>query len=156
MHSKGHKSNKIWVDQGGEFYNNLFKRFLKVKKIDMYIMHNERKSVVAEIFIKTLINKLFKHRTAVSKNIYFDGLDDIVNKYNNTVYRIIKMKPVDVTSDSYAGYNENSKGNNPKFKVGHCVRILKYYFIISKIKSTVPWTYAICDLNGEKSCWNIL
>ena len=55
-----------------------------------------------------LKNKIFKHMTAVSKNIYFDVLDDIVNEYNNTVHRTIKMKPVDVTSDSYAEYNEDS------------------------------------------------
>ena len=74
---KGCKPNKIWVDQGGEFYNNLFKRFLKINSIEMY---NEGKSVAAERFIRTLKNKIFKHMTAVSKNVYFDVLDDIVNK----------------------------------------------------------------------------
>ena len=55
------------------------------------------KSVVAERFIRTLKNKIFKHITAISKNVYFDVLDDIVDKYNNTVHKTIKMKPVDVT-----------------------------------------------------------
>ena len=87
--SKGRKPNKIWVDQGGEFYNNLFKRFLKINNIEMYSTYNEGKSVVAERFIRTLKNKIFKHMTAISKNVYFDVLDDIVNKYNNTVHRII-------------------------------------------------------------------
>ena len=68
----------------------------------MYSTYNEVKSVVAERFIKKLKNKIFKHMTAVSKNVYFDVIDDIVNKYNNTVHRTIKMKPIDVTSDSYA------------------------------------------------------
>ena len=68
--------------------------------IEMYSPYNEGKSVVAERFIRTLKNKLFKHMTAVSKNVYFDMLDDIVNKYNNTVHKTIKMKPIDVTSDS--------------------------------------------------------
>ena len=68
----------------------------------MYSTYNEGKSVVAERFIRTLKNKIFKHMTAISKNVYFDVLDDIVNKYNNTVYRTIKMKPIDVTSNSYA------------------------------------------------------
>ena len=68
----------------------------------MYSFFNERKSVVAERFIRILTNKIFKHMTAISKNIYFDALDDIVNKYNNTVHRTIKMKPIDVTSDSFA------------------------------------------------------
>ena len=71
----------------------------------MYSTYNEGKSVVTERFIKTLQNKIFKHVTAISKNIYFDALDDIVNKYNNTVYRTIKMKPINATSDSYAEYN---------------------------------------------------
>ena len=64
--------------------------------------------------------------TAGSKNVYFDVLDDIVNKYNNTVHRTIKMKPIDVTSDSYAEYNEDSNENDPKLKVGDCVRISIY------------------------------
>ena len=102
--------------------------------------------------------------TAISKNVYFDVLDDIVNKYNNTVHRTIKMKPIDVTSDSYAEYNEDSNITKPKFKVGDHVRISKYknifakgytqnwseVFVVSKIKDTLPWTYVISDLNGEK------
>ena len=67
----------------------------------MYSIFNEGKSVVAKRFIRTLKNKIFKHITAISKSVYFDVLDDIVNKYNNTVHRSIKMKPTDVTSDSY-------------------------------------------------------
>ena len=77
--SKGRKPNKIWVDQGGEFYNNLFKRFLKINNIEMYSTYNEGKSVVAERFIRTLKSKIFKHMTAISKNVYFDVLDDIVS-----------------------------------------------------------------------------
>ena len=103
--------------------------------------------------------------TAVSKNIYIDVLGDIVNKYNNTVHRTIKMKLIDVTSDSYAEYNEDSNVTNPKFKVGDHVRISKYknifakgyapnwseeVFVVSKIKNTVPWTYVVSDLNGEE------
>ena len=68
----------------------------------MYSTYNERKSVVPERFIRTLKNKIFKHMTANSKNVYFDVLDDIINKYNNTVHKTFKMKPIDVTSDSYA------------------------------------------------------
>ena len=100
--------------------------------------------------------------TAVSKNVYFDVLDDIVNKYNNTVHRTIKMKPIDVTSDSYAEYNEDSNVTKPKFKVGDHVRISKYknifakgytqnwseeVFVVSKIKHAILWTYMISDLN---------
>ena len=98
----------------------------------MYSIFNEGKSVVAERFIKTLKNKIFKYITAISKNIYFNVLDDIVNKYNNTVHRTIKMKPIDVTSDSYAEYNEDSNKKNAKFKVDDHVRILKYKNILLK------------------------
>ena len=92
-------------------------------------------------------------------------LGDFVNKYNNTVHRTIKMKPIDITSDSYAEYNENLNKKDPKFKVGDHVRIWKYknifaegytpnwseeLFVISKIKNAVPWTYLINDFNGEE------
>ena len=138
---------------------------MKINNIEIYSTYNEGKSVVAERFIRTLKNKIFKHMTAISKNVYFNVLDDIVNKYNNTVHRTIKMKPIDVTDDSYAEYNENPNKKDPKFKVGDNVRISKYknifakgytpnwseeVFIINKIKNTVPWTYAISDLNGEE------
>ena len=99
MHfKKQSQKDAIWVDQGGEFYNKLFKRFLKINNIKIYSTYNEGKSVVAERCIRSLKNKIFNHMTAVSKNV----LDHIVDKYNNTVHRTIKMRPVDVTSDSYA------------------------------------------------------
>ena len=106
--SEGRKPNKIWVDQGSEFYYKSFTDFRKINNIEMYSAFNEGKSVVAERFIKTLKNKIYKHMTAISKNIYVDALDDIVNKYNNTVHRTIKMKPIDVTDDSFAEYNKES------------------------------------------------
>ena len=93
---------KIISDQGSEFYNNSFKDFLKINNIEMYSTYNEGKSVVAERFIRTLKNKIFKHLTAISKNVYFNALDDIVDKYNNTVHRTIKMKPIDISDDFYA------------------------------------------------------
>ena len=74
----------------------------------MYLTHKEGKSVAAERFIRTLKKRIFKHMTTISKNVYFDALDDIVNKYNNTGHRTIKMKPIDVTSGSHAEYNEDS------------------------------------------------
>ena len=108
---------------------------------------------------------------AISKNVYFDALDDIVNKYNNTVHRTIKTKPIDVTDDCYAKYNENSNKKDPKFKAGDNVTISKYknifakgytlnqseeVFVIKKTKNTVPWTYVIGDLNGEEIIAKIL
>ena len=98
----------------------------------MYSTYNEWKPVAAERFIGTLKNKIFKHMTATSKNVYFDALDDIVNKYNSTVHRTTKMKPIDVTSYSYAECNENFNEKDPKFKVGDRVRILKYKNIFAK------------------------
>ena len=130
--SEGRKPNKIWVDQGSEFYNNFFKDFLKINNIEMYSTYNVEKSVVAERFIRTLKNKIFKHMTTISKNVYFDVIDDFVNKCNNTVHRTIKMKPIDVTSDPYAEYNENSNKKDPKFKVADHVRISKYKNIFPK------------------------
>ena len=90
------KTNKIWVDQGGEFYNNVFKKWLSDNDIILYSTYNEGKSVVAERFIRTLKNKLYKHMTATGKNVYYYVLDDVVNKYNNTKHSIIKIKPIDV------------------------------------------------------------
>ena len=131
----------------------------------MYSTCNEGKSVVAERFIRTLKNKIFKHITAISKNVYFDVLGDIINKYNNTVHKTIKIKPVDITSDSYAEYNEEFNEKDTKFKVGDHVRISKYknifskgyapswlveVFVVSKIKNTVALTYVVCNLSGEE------
>ena len=96
---------------------------MKINNIEMYSTYNERESVVAVRFIRALKNKIFKHMTSISKNVYFDVLDDIVNKYNNTVHRVIKMKPIDVTPDSYAEYNEDFNKKDPKFKAGDHVRI---------------------------------
>ena len=91
----------------------------------MYSTHNEGKSVVAKRFIKTLKNKIYKHLTAVSKSDYFNVLNDIVDKCNNTYHKPIKMKPVVVKNDSFAEYNEESNEKDPKFKVGDHVRISK-------------------------------
>ena len=131
----------------------------------MYSTYNEEKSVVAERFIRTLKNKMYKHTTAISKNVYFDVLNDIVDEYNNTYHKTIKMKPVYVKDDSFAEYNEESNEKDPKFKVGDHVRISKFkdvfakrytpnwseeIFDVEKIKNTVSWTYVISDLNGEE------
>ena len=83
---------------------------------------------MAERFIRTLKNKIFKHMGTVSKNVYFDVLDGIVNKYNNTVHRTIKMKRIDVTSHSYAEHNKDSDETEPKNKVGDRVKIQKHFF----------------------------
>ena len=84
MKESNRKPNRIWVDKRIEFYHNYFKKWLKDIDIEMYLIHNKGKSVVAERFIRTLKNKIFKHMTAISKNVYFDVLDDIINKYNSS------------------------------------------------------------------------
>ena len=131
----------------------------------MYSMYNEGKSVAAKRFIRTLKNKIYKYMTAISKNVYIDKLDYIVNEYNNTYHRTIKMKPVDVKDNTYIDFETEVNGKDPKLKVGDHVRISKYknifakrymrnlseeVFIISKIKNAVRWTYVINDLNGEE------
>ena len=67
----------------------------------MYSADNEGKSVVAERFIRTLKSKIYKHMTSISKNVYIDELDDIVNEYNNTYHTTIKMKPIAVKDNIY-------------------------------------------------------
>ena len=106
---------------------------MKINNIEIHSTYNEGKSVVAERFIRTLKNKIFKHMKAISKNVYFDVLDDIVNKYNNTVHKTIKMKPINVTDDSFIEYNEESNKKVPEFKVGDHVRISKYKNIFKDI-----------------------
>ena len=98
----------------------------------MYSTHNEGKSVVAERFIRTLKNKIYKHMTAVSKNVYIDKLDDIVNEYNNTYHRTIKMKPIEVKDNTYIDSIKEVNDKDPKFKVGDHVRISKYKNIFAK------------------------
>ena len=130
----------------------------------MYSTHNEGKSFVAERFIRTLRNKIYKHMTGISKNVYSDVLNDIVDEYNNTYHRTIKMKPIDVKS-SFAEYNEESNEKDPKFKVGDQVSISRYKnifakgyasnwseeaFVVKKKKNTVSWTYVLNDLNGKE------
>ena len=131
----------------------------------MYSTHNEGKSVFVERFIRTLKNKIYKYMTWDSKNVYINKIDDIVNKHNNTYHNTIKMKPVDVKSNTYISFNKEINNNDPKFKIGDFVRISKlkkifakdYYpnwseevFLIKKVKNAVPWTYVISDLKGEE------
>ena len=131
----------------------------------MYSTNNEGKSVIAERFIRTLKNKIYKYMTSISKNVYIDKLDDIVRKYNNTYHTSIKMKPIDVKDNTYIDFLKKVNDKDPKFKIGDHVRISKYknifakgympnwseeIFIISKIKNTVQWTFVLNDLNGEE------
>ena len=95
------KPNKIWVDKGSKFYNRSMKSWLEKNDIEMYSTHIEGKSVVSERFIRTLKTKIQKYMTSISKNVYNDKLDDIVDEYNNIYHRTVKIKPVDVKSGNY-------------------------------------------------------
>ena len=103
--------------------------------------------------------------TSISKNVYIDKLDDIVNEYNNTYHRTIKMKPINVKDNTYVNIGKEVNDKDPKFNVGNHVRISKYknifakgytpnwseeIFVIKKMKNAVPWTYVINDLNDEE------
>ena len=103
--------------------------------------------------------------TLISKNVYIDNLDDIVNKYDNTYHSIMKMKSANVKSNTYIDSSKEINDKNPKFKIGDNVRISKYknvfakgytpnwsenLFVIKKVKNTVLWTNVNNDLNGEE------
>ena len=159
------KPNKVWVDKGSEFYNAYFKKWLRDNDIAMYSTHNEGKSFVAERFIRTLKSKIYKYMTSISKNVYIDKLDDVVDEYNNTYHTTIKMKPIDVKRNTYINTSKEINNKDPKFKVGDRVRVSKYknifakgdmpnwseeVFVIKKVKNTILWTYVINDLNGAE------
>ena len=105
------------------------KSWQQINEIEMYSTQNEGKSVVAERSIRTLKNKIYKYMISVSKNVYIDKLDDIINKYNNTCHITIKMKPNDAKSSTYTDFDEK---NNKEFKVVDNVRISKYKNIFAK------------------------
>ena len=130
----------------------------------MYSIYHEGKSVVAERFIRTLKNKLYKHMTATGKNVYYVVLDDVVNKYNNTKHSTIKMKRIDVKNNKRVYIDEHNEKDS-KFKVGDRVRISRYknifakgyapnwsseIFIANKINDTVLYTYNLKDLDDEE------
>ena len=125
------KPNKIWVDQGSEFYNRVFKKWLSDNDIIMYSTFNEGKSVVAERLIRTLKNKLYKHMTATGKNVYY-VLDDVVNEYNNTKHNTIKMKPKDVKNDNKRVYIDEHDEKSARYNVGDRVRISKFKIYLLK------------------------
>ena len=131
----------------------------------MYLIHNEEKAVIAERVVRTLKTKTYKYMTLVSKNVYINKLDGIVDEYNNTYRKTIKMKPTDVKDNTYINFKKEINVKDPKFKVGDHVRISKCknifakrytpnwskeVFVISKIKNTVPCTYVVNDLNSEE------
>ena len=130
LDESGRKPYKIWVDKGGRLYNKLLKSWLQNDNIEMYSIHNEGKSVVAERFIRTLKNKIYKYMKSISKNVYIDKLWDMVKKYSITCYRIIKVKPVNVRTKPYINFNKK--------------------MIIKILKSVVMWEYQNIKIFLEK------
>ena len=115
--------------------------------------------------MRTFESKIYKYMTSLSKTVYIDKSDDIVNRYNNIYHRTIEMKPVDVKSNTYINSSKEINDNDPKFKIGDIVRISKYknifakgyipnwseeVFVITKVKNTVLWTYVISDLKDKE------
>ena len=151
--SKGAKPNKIWVDIGSKVYNNSLNKWSKDNDIEIYSIHNEGKSVVAERFIRALKSKIYQYMTSLSKYLYIDKLYDIVSEYNDTYHRTIKMKPIDVKDNTYIDFKKESNEKDPKFKVGDHAKISKYkniftkgympnwseeVFVVTKVRNTVP------------------
>ena len=100
------KPNKIWLDKGSEFYNKSVNPWLEKIDIEMHSTNNEGKSVIAKRFIRTLKTEINKYMTSTSKNLYINKLDDIINKYNNTYHRTIKMKDIDVRDIRYIDFGK--------------------------------------------------
>ena len=108
------------------------KSWLQDNDIEIHSTHNEEKSVVAERFIRTLKKKIYKYLTSISKNVYIDRLDDIVNEYDYKYYSTIKMKHVYVKSSTYFDFGVENNDKDPKFEDGYHVRISKYKNVFIK------------------------
>ena len=165
------KPMKLWVDKGTEFYNNVMDQFLRENKIDRYSSESEFKAAVVERFNRTLKTNMYKYFTAKNTFRYVDVLDKLLHKYNSTKHNTIGMTPTEASKPE----NETKVFNRlnletvrtkvkPKFSVGDRVRITKYktvfdkgylpnwteeVFLISEVKSTIPVTYKIKDLQDE-------
>ena len=111
----------------------------------MYSTHNKEKFVVAEIFIRTLKNKIYKYMASIPKNEYIGKFNDIINKYNDTYNSKIKMKPVDLKSSTYIKTNKEINDQDPKFKIGDIVRISKLKNIFVK-GNVLNWSEEVFGL----------
>ena len=126
--------------------------------MEIYSTHNKVKSVIAERFIRTFKNKIFKYMISISKDVYINKSDDTVNKYNNKYHRTSKMKPVAVKSSIYIDSSKEINDKDPKFKIGVLLEYqnIKAFsqksmpFAIKKVKNTVPWTYVVGDLKSKE------
>ena len=164
----GRRPAKLWTDKGREFFNKDVRDL-----VYLYATENEEKSSIAERWIRTMKEKMFKYFTDNKTNKYIDVLPDLVEDYNNTVHSSIKLTPVEASKEEnklkvwrnlYPDRYKTSR-LNPKFSVGDRVRISKKkavfekgyttrwteeIFTITEIQNTNPITYKLADLQGEK------
>ena len=165
---KKRKPGKLWTDKGKEFYNKDVKDL-----VELYSTENEEKSSIAERWVRTIKEKMWKYFTDNNTYNYINVLPDLVKDYNNTVHSSTKLTPIDASKkkneltvwrnlypDRYKKYNIT-----PKFSVGDEVRITKKKkvfekgyttrwteetFTIKEIRDTNPITYKLTDLKGEE------
>ena len=169
--SSGRKPNKLQTDQGTEFLNRVFQKFLRENNIDFFTVNSGLKASVVERFNRTFKNKMYKYFTAKNTLTYIDVLPKLVKSYNNTYHRSIKMKPSQVTKSNEAKVWDTLYGNDVdkrvryKFQVGDRVRISKVkrmfeksylpnyteemFTIYKRFARQVPAVYKLKDDAGE-------
>ncbi|XP_044599175.1 uncharacterized protein LOC123275250 [Cotesia glomerata] len=169
---QGRVPKNLHVDQGKEFYNTEFKKLMKRHDINLYSTYSNMKASIVERFNRTLKTKMWREFSARGSYKWIDMLAELVNTYNNTKHRTIKMKPIDVTKAQEWSLLENiympmksqsSKRKKNRFKVGDVVRISRYkhvfekgytpnwtteLFTVTKVRNTDPVTYELEDWIG--------
>ena len=169
----GRQPRLLWTDKGKEFYNKNVNQLLSRKNIKLYSTENEEKSSVAERFNRTIKQKMWKMFSANNNMIYFDKIDELLNNYNSSWHRSVRMSPIaasDIKNKHQVFANLYSdeiykQVKKPKFRIGDRVRISKYkrklfdkgftpnwteeIFVIDDILNTKPVTYRVVDLQGE-------
>ena len=135
---------------GSEFYNRSMKSWFDKNSIEMYLKHNDWKSVITKRFIGTLKNKINKYMTSILKNVCIDQLDDIVNKYNTTYRSPIKLKTVIVKSITFIDSSKETNDEDPKFETGDIVGISKYNNVLAK-GYVVNWSEEVLWLKKTKT-----
>ena len=170
---EGRTPGKLWTDKGTEFYNKNMNDLRKLYDIELYSTENEEKSSIAERWIRTMKEKMFKYFTDNNTYNYIGALPELVEDYNNTVHSSTKLTPTDASKEEnelkvwrnlYPDRYKTSR-LNPKFSVGDEVRITKKkkvfekgyttrwteeIFTIKEIRETNPITYKLEDLQGEE------
>ena len=136
MNESGITPNETQVKHRSEFYKRSTMLWLYENGTEMYSTNNKGTFINAERIIRALKNKIYKHMTAVSKNVCTNKLDETVDKYNKTHHRTINMKPADLQSATYTKYCAEYNNKDPEFKVGDRVEISKYQNIF--VKSYLP------------------